>query len=349
MATYLAKKHLWQARRRGPDGSRKSFYAETPEAAEAKADAWLIAASPVPVYQLAPGSVDQFVAAAVAPLKRAQSKSTRTQWAWAMDSFILPVIGSIDPAELTLGHVHMVMGQLDGRPPDTQIAVRKHLFQLFRLLAREGRIPYNFVEEAPAPPPQRRAPGITIVQARRLYHLAELPAVRAIAALGAFAGLARGEMREQTYGGLQSGYAVVAKSAKGGIQHRRRSVPVPLVVLRTLPRSGDPWDGVGPDWMGDLLAAECERLSLPPTNVHQLRHTFASSLDMIGCPRSVSTRLLGHSPRNVTDGYMTASDEALEVWVERLWRHAKEASRADRSTSVGQVGPPRRAYSKLLA
>ena len=67
---------------------------------------------------------------------------------------------------------------------------------------------------------------------------------------------------------------------------------------------------------------------LMPTSLHDLRRTYATQAELIGCPRGVLARLLNHRPdRSITAQYVIATDDACQEWAERIAKHINESAR----------------------
>lgn len=293
-----------------------SFYASTNEEAEAKANE-AVGTKPGGVKV---GTISEFIATTVAPLKARRAPATRDQWCWAMDKYILPAIGHLRPEQLELKHCIAVLA---GKTPSTEHTVRKHLSPVVRLLARQKLIPYNYLEEIPSVTPGRREAVLTLNQAWQLAEGADM-LVRNAILLSAFCSLTRVEMKNTKRTSIARGTLQIREGLKN--LHRKRDIPLPAALEAMLLdgplchlvayRSGDlPHE----DTIGDFLRKECQRRDFPLCGLHSLRHTFASSMDAIGCPRGVLIGLMGHSAKSMTDTYVHPTPGAKRLWMERLW------------------------------
>ena len=66
-----------------------------------------------------------------------------------------------------------------------------------------------------------------------------------------------------------------------------------------------------------VLTRLCERARLPKTNIHALRHTFASVAAELGYSELTIAGLLGHAAGSVTAGYVHL-DSALVAAADRV-------------------------------
>lgn len=297
-------------------------------------------------------TVRGFVRLNVFPRYRKKADATLQQAAWAFDKHILPSLGDMPCSQVRLHHVQKCLDQIPAeRSGDTVQTVRKYLHKTLRLMARERHIPYNYLEEIEAPKVSVREP---VLDARQWWNLVSAtyhthPTTFAVAFCAGGLGLCRGEILGldphdlKADGSLTVTDQEVYVPKKGRVNkdklktsQRTRQLLLPDFhrgLLRTILDAG--WlEGVHPTSIRKMLARECEFLGLPVTTTHLLRKTFATELDNMGCPRGVLKGLLGHSPKDSTDGYARGGGPAGRDWLTKLLDHASTTPRGNAGVSL---------------
>jgi len=104
-----------------------------------------------------------------------------------------------------------------------------------------------------------------------------------------------------------------------------RDLPITHDLIRCMPNQRSHLNLVFPNTVGnpvyDESLRDCLRRAhlvadLPVFRIHDLRHTAASNIVNLGCPKEYIRALLGHAPRDVTDRYVTVDMEVLRPYVE---------------------------------
>lgn len=103
-----------------------------------------------------------------------------------------------------------------------------------------------------------------------------------------------------------------------------RVLPLPAVLLALTPRDGDDLVFPAPFDSGAIRSATlrthwhkaCVRARVPAVRPHDLRHSCATGLALLGCPEHLISAQLGHAKRTQTQEYIARVPELLRPWVE---------------------------------
>lgn len=335
MARYRAKQDIWEERRT-VNGSRKSFYGKSEEEAVRLAD---IACGKIPKHAPDHGTIREFVRLNVWPRYAKRAIATQEQGRWALTRYILPAIGDLKCEDLQLHHCQDLLRI--GKSGSTERTVRKHLFRITRLLARERKIPYNYLEEIEAPPVDRRKPILTIMQARQLWESCKDKPIGPAVFMAAFLGLRRGEalgisaddlgdtllVRDQTVyqrkaGKVRKDKLKTASSSRTiGLPEAHKTILEGYSQGVRILCHGEDGTVLHPTSLRKMLLRECKRAGVPECSLHSLRATFMTGLEELGCPRAVLRAIVGHSAQDVTDGYIHVQPEVMARWIGGLWDH----------------------------
>lgn len=317
---YLPKKNLWETRA-SIAGQRKSFYGKTSDQAEAKAREELElqrdAASLVSAETLA-----GFIALEVAPLYAGKADKTREQAEWAF-GHIIDGLGHLRPSQLSVGVVRRFMtGFEKDHEYWTVKGVRKHLYRTCRLLARYGRIAFNYVEEVQVEkePRPKRVP--TTAQAMSLYWLNEGEVAGPLIFFCFVLGMRRNEASALTIEHFDGKNLLHCPGTKNGNAPRDLLLSPGIAAIvkayatRTKRYLAPNEDGGRIIHSTSRLAAHaCGRAQLSGFDWHSLRHAFGAIEEELGCPRSVRLALLGQSTRSVPDLYQQGRPENCQHWL----------------------------------
>lgn len=150
-------------------------------------------------------------------------------------------------------------------------------------------------------------------------------------------GLRSGELKGLRWVNVRNGVASIIEQRRKNDRHTPapiktereiglgRDVPVPARLLAITPRGASelvcphPRDGgaLTSDALGAHLRAACERAQVRIIRPHDLRHTCATGLEMLGCSKERRDALLGHAGKDTGDDYTHIGVETLRPWVER--------------------------------
>lgn len=314
MATYHKSKNLWEARRRLPNGQRKSFYGPTEEEAEASANAYTgQSLSSIPNPTLSRFAIRIFI-----PTIQHHSLKYRRNVAWALDNHIMPAIGNRKITELRREHLQGFLAvKLQTLSRKSVQNIRGVLYSIFQLAEADDVIaknPVRYVKLPPTRPSVKPAPP-TIEELGIILARAEGHKLYRSILLAAGIGLRRSEI-----------FAVTAKSFRGDeLFIEQQKIDGALQPLKT--HASRRRILLPPGFREEVL--ECENASdayvvrhakevLPPgVTLHTLRHAFATGIEALGCPRSVTAAILGHSSRSVTDIYARVDPRQVQVWIYR--------------------------------
>ncbi|KLL10170.1 tyrosine-type recombinase/integrase [Protofrankia coriariae] len=283
--------------------------------------------------------------------------TTVAGYKWAVDLYIVPVVGRVQLLKLTPSDVTRVIGKAReaGRSPRSLQFIHGVLRNALADAHRLDLVPRNVAKAVKGPSvPLRRVRALHVDDVRALSRAMHDDPYGPIFICGLMLGLRRGEIL-----GLR--WADIDFDA--GALHVRRTLQrangklmfMPAKTVRshrTLPLSGSlveilkehrrSQEGAmataGPDWIDhDLVFASAIGTPLDPRNVnrrftairtaaglpwvrlHDLRHAFATLLVAEGVPMRVIMELLGHSTINLTmNTYAHVLPEAQEDAVARL-------------------------------
>jgi integrase len=361
MATYHEKKKLWEGRRRLPNGKRVSAYGATEEEAEINVD---FKAGIVRIDVTEIGTVREFIRLNVWPKYGRKESATRDQAKWAINSFILPSIGDLQCGELQPYHCeavldHVVYGdrwnaqgfweQGKERSTSTGRTVRKHLFKIVRLLARQRLIPYNYLEEIDALAENARKPVLGIRQVRMLWESCKARPMGPVVFLAGFLGARRGEVlgvtTEDVADTLLLADQRVYERGKGVKDKKKlktdgspRELPLPdphKKILEGYAKNrrhlcvGEDQRPLHPTSIRKMLIRECELAGVPVCTLHSLRATVISDLREMGCPEPIVDAIVGHGKKSVNDGYTRINPAPIKKWILALWKQSSTAPGVD--------------------
>lgn len=317
---YLPAKNLWETRV-SINGQRKSFYAKTSEQAEAKAKDELElqrdAASLISAETLA-----GFIALEVAPLYAGKAAKTREQADWAF-GHIIDGLGHLRPAQLSVGTVRRFLTSFEkDHEYWTVKGVRKHLYRTCRLLARYGRIPFNFVEEVQVEKAPRPKVVPSASEAMSLYWLNQGEIAEPLIFFCFVLGMRRNEASALTVEHFDGKGLLHCPGTKNG--NASRDLLLSPGIAKIVERYASQTKRyLAPNEDGGRLIHStsrladhaCARAELSGFDWHSLRHAFGAIEEELGAPRSVRLALLGQSKRSVPDLYQQGRPENCQKWL----------------------------------
>ncbi|MHB8637441.1 MAG: tyrosine-type recombinase/integrase [Fimbriimonadaceae bacterium] len=287
-----------------------------------------------------------FYSAVYLPTVRHRSQGWQDQIGWAMDRYILPVLGERDIRELKRAELQVFFNGLTRKLQASSMKRVKIVLSGILRLALADEIlttnPASFVR-LPEPEPVKKT-ALTFEELNALLN-ASGPLIKPFVILAGCAGLRLGEAVGVTRGAItREGVLSVRQqvqqlkgccktSSKLKTDNSRRDIPMPpamLEVLLTCDQVSDIWvcsDSKGgyvrPKNITRELKAACLLARVPVVSPHELRHTFISLMDNeIEAPRTVVMALAGHAAQTTTDGYSHVKSEQKLRWMERFWNQA---------------------------
>ncbi len=317
---------LWEARKRAtrPDGTkiRQSFYASTPEEADALAEAWALRMTG---KSEDPGLFADYVTSHYVPTIKHLSFDFREHILWALKTQILPVFGAEVMANVTRQQVQAFLNRKgDNLTPRAAAQVRKVLGEVLTLAEKDGFLAKNPMRgtkmgSVKAPP---QTP-FTTAECADLFKAAEGEPIQGPILLGAFLGLRLGECLGLHRSDIDANEVRIKRQVhkqerqikieEAKPDSSNRTIPLPpgffsLFVARTS-TLGDfacpnPAGEVqNPENAGRLLERTCKKAGLPTCTFNHLRASFSANLNALGCPPRIRKELMGHSDEDVSVGF----------------------------------------------
>jgi integrase len=102
--------------------------------------------------------------------------------------------------------------------------------------------------------------------------------------------------------------------------------------------AGTPYVGIGGAWNRILRRSKLKDVSL-----HTLRHSFATTANMLGCSEPTIAALLGHSRGTTTSRYVHVVDDTLLAAADRVSSAIAKALAGEKPARIHQLGGRRRA------
>lgn len=332
---------LWEARKRAtrPDGTkvRQSFYASTPEEADALAEAWALRVSGKGDDE---GRFGDYVASHYIPTIKHLSYDFREHILWALKTQILPVFGSEIMANIERKAVQAFLNRKgDNLTPRAAAQTRKVLTAVFAQAEKDGFLVKNPMRgtkmgSTKAPPQTPFTPA----ECALLFKAADGDPIQGPILLGAFLGMRLGEC----LGLYRSDIDASEVRIKRQVQKQTRQIKIEEVKSdssnRTIPlppgfyslfsshtsqlgefACPNPAGEVqNPDNANKLLERACRKAGLPTSTFHHLRASFAANLNALGCPPRIRKELMGHSDEDTSVGFDAEKRELLGTLFESI-------------------------------
>lgn len=315
-------RNLWEARVR-LNGRWTSFYAQNSEAARQKAES---AASESALPELiTDATVGGFIALQVMPLYVNRSDKQRKHAGLFLRT-INAAIGDIEPEKLTLAHCQSLMDAYAKTHAHGSCAnLRKYLFKVCRLLARNGRIRWNYAEDVRNPVRKAKPVVPTTTEAVWLLESLDGHHFESLVFLCFGLGLRREEACNVRVEDIGRGELLVRGTKTAGAA---RTIYLPKCIEDELVRLAARSKRFLVETVTSsqlttnyaLIAREMyDWACLPHYGYHKLRHAFGSIETELGCPRAVRLSIMGHSTAKVEDRYQHADQGMMREWLERWW------------------------------
>ncbi len=142
-----------------------------------------------------------------------------------------------------------------------------------------------------------------------------------------FTGARRAEALSAEWSQIDLAAGLWIKPARSTKQNKEHRVPLnaPALALLTKMRAEAPPNQtyLFPSGIGHLIdirtmwEAICRRANIPDARLHDLRHTFASTLATAGLSLQIIGELLGHAKITTTQRYAHLQDDAVRAATER--------------------------------
>lgn len=250
---------------------------------------------------------------------------------------IMPVFGSRDIATIHRAEVQeFLSGKLGSLSHASVGHLRKILFAIFKLAEYDGRVQKNPVALVKLPA-KREAPEApySLSEVARLLESAKGLKVYNAILLAVTTGLREGECLGVKKSDIKNRVLEVRR------QHEDQPLKTPAA-YRNIPIPDLPFDkhtsfichGMkarrmigrfsykdkrGWNFSAQGYCAAVEKAGLRRLPFHSLRKTFATELEVSGCPEGLIRVLLGHASKNVTRLYISSSEEVMRKHVEDVW------------------------------
>jgi integrase len=180
---------------------------------------------------------------------------------------------------------------------------------------------------------QKRPPTfLTLDQVHQLLDACENPLLYRFVVIGAFTGMRRSEIESLRWADVdfRRREIRVQESTKN---HEYRILPMATLVEEVLKEAQTPFHDLvmtypnGRPFLhpGVPLTKALQEAELPRIRVHDLRHSFASNLVMLGTPLNVVQKLLGHKKIETTMVYAHLAPNARRAAIDSLvWKREPE-------------------------
>src|SRR3954447_11352883 len=272
----------------------------------------------------------------------AQSPNSIANIEWAVNSHIVPRIGSRHLRELTADDVDKLMRDMAtaGYSKHTMVRVHGELARILRFAERRGKVMRNVATLVDVPAgPKKRGRSLTVKQAKAVLEAAIDDRLEALYVTGLLMGLRPGELLALPWTGVdwKAERLRVFQSLKR--EHNklvigepktlrsRRTLDMPSLVVEVLKKHGERQDkervGAGEQWVETgLVFTTTLGTPIDPSNLrrefakltrkagighwhpHELRHSAASLLSAAGVPIEQISDVLGHDgPRTTAAVY----------------------------------------------
>jgi integrase len=262
-----------------------------------------------------------------APLKRA---SSRRNDELTLRRHILPALGSLKVAEVKTSDIERLHLSLADRPYQANRTIAL-LSRMFTIAIPEGMRPDNPVRGVKRFDEEKRECWLSDDELGRLIEtLNQYPNQDVANALKLLilTGARRGEVLNAKWAEFDFERAIWTKPSHHTKQRKTEHTPLSAAALQLLVsmrahRSGEflfpsridrqPLTEIKKAW-----ARICKLAGLEGVRVHDLRHTFASSLVSSGTSLHIVGRLLGHTQPQTTARYAHVADDALRHATDRF-------------------------------
>jgi integrase len=370
MATRLSD-GSYQARYRPKEGPAKVWKAASPEAAEAKKDAYLrsigvLAPLPTPSISRATRqtSVHEYAKSAWWPSVEATAReSTVNRYRDDYRKFVRPEFGGLALGAVTYEHVQQWITRMkkEGAPSSSQRRLRGILSMILNLAVRNGVLEANPASYVKIKKPTRRKRVMSLSKAIEVMRAVEGTTLHAPIVLAMFLGLRRGEVaglrwasvdvesrrihvREQRVV-LKKPYRLLQTELKR--EENERAFVVPEAIWSLLAAGADfdgewvcrarngrhrPWN---PEKLGEKWNVVRKGLGLEDWHFHDLRHAAAGLLAGIGVDLLSIAAILGHVDIDSTQLYAAAQETSATNALKRLGTALlEERERQERKETV---------------
>lgn len=323
------KRNLYEARLTHA-GQRKSFYAPSQQEAYRKAKSYLQGGADL--RELAESealakSVGVFVALDVAPAYAAKAnKNTKDKSIWALEQ-VIAFFGHFTPEQITLGQVQTAWNQLAAKYPNanTQRTLLIYVSRTFKLLARQGRIPYNFAEEIDRPDPTKSAAPPTIAEATEFLKAIAGDRLEPKLFLEYILALRDEEANHLQLSHLSADNVLKVPGTKTDNAPRVLTLPSCIAdKLREFSKGkhkyfvetsrGKRYNS-NPTRDFRILA---DRAGTAYHSNHAYRRAFATGLEELGCPPTIRLTIMGQSTKSAVQHlYVHPSQAIMLEWLEK--------------------------------
>jgi integrase len=217
------------------------------------------------------------------------------------------------------------------------------LAALYRRLAALRVLTYDPVATYLTLTPARARAGVPLQDAQTLDAgllrrvLVEMDEYQAFIAWLMVLGLRAGEARGVRWANVRGDTVAIVEQRRPGQRHeaapiktereigRGRVLYLPPALLALTPRDGDDLVFCHPRDSGSVddgvvrraFHAACRRARVPEVRMHDLRHSCATGLMMLGASETIVSAQLGHRKRTQTQQYIEVTPAMLRPWVEQ--------------------------------
>lgn len=214
---------------------------------------------------------------------------------------------------------------------------------LYRRLVALRVLTYDPVATYLTLTPARARAGVPLQEAQTLDAgllrrvLAEMDEYQAFIAWLMVLGLRAGEARGVRWANVRGDNVAIVEQRRPGQRHeaapiktereigRGRVLYLPPALLTLTPRDGDDLVFCHPRDSGSVddgvvrraFHAACRRARVPEVRMHDLRHSCATGLMMLGASETIVAAHLGHRKRTQTQQYIEVTPAMLRPWVEQ--------------------------------